>query len=87
MGNIINAIRLLLGIIPALIELVKAIELPGNGADKAAAIIAIIKAAFEVIPDELKGVIGLDHVEAFVRKVIDIVVGFLNKVGVFKTSS
>ena len=86
MGSIINTIRLLLGIIPALIELIKAIELPGNGADKAAAIIAIIKAAFEVIPDELKNIIGLDHVEAFVRKVIDIVVGFLNKVGVFKNS-
>jgi len=86
MGSIINTIRLLLGIIPALIELIKAIELPGNGADKAAAIIAIIKAAFEVIPGELKEIIGLDHVEAFVRKVIDIVVGFLNKVGVFKNS-
>ena len=86
MGSIINTIRLLLGIIPMLIELIKVIELPGNGAEKASVIINLVKAAFELIPDELKSLVGLDRVEGFIRRVIDIVVSFLNAVGEFKTS-
>ena len=84
MGNIIKIIQLALAIIPGIIELVKAIELPGNGADKAAVVLALAKAALELVPDDLAKLIGLDKVEGFIGRVIDIVVGFMNTIGAFK---
>ena len=83
-GSIVKAITLALGIVPAIIELVKAVEIPGRGADKAAVVIDLVKAAFELVPEELKNLVGLDKVELFVRRTIDVVVAFLNRVGIFQ---
>jgi hypothetical protein len=77
-------LQLAIGIVPQIIELVKAVELPGNGAAKFAAVIEIVKAAWELIPDEVAAVIGLQKVEAFVAKVVPIIVTLLNAAGIFK---
>lgn len=76
--------QLALGIVPQIIELVKAVELPGNGAAKLATVIDIIKAAFEIIPDEVKAIVGLPKIEAFVARIVPILVSLMNLAGVFK---
>lgn len=87
MANLLKILQLALSLVPLVINLVKAIEMPGSGPDKAAAIVNIVRAALEIVPEELKGLIGLEKIEAFVQKVINIVVAFLNKTGVFEHSS
>jgi len=87
MSNIIQALRVALSVIPEVINIIKAVELPGSGADKAAAVLQIVTAAFQTLPADVASAIGLDKVQAFASKVIDIVVGFLNKVGVFKKTA
>lgn len=83
MKSFLLSIQLVLGIVPQIIELVKSVELPGKGSDKAATVITIVRHAIDLLPDELKAQIGVDKVESFVGKVIDTVVNFLNKAGVF----
>lgn len=77
-------LQLAIGLVPQIIELVKAVELPGNGAAKFEAVIAIIKAAYQIIPEELAHAVGLEKVEAFVARVVPIIVTLLNATGVFK---
>jgi len=86
-GKIADAwkyMTLALNLIPAIKELITAIEVPGYGPDKLKAVVELTKAAFEIIPDDLKASIGLDKVETFVTKVVTILVQYLNAVGVFK---
>jgi hypothetical protein len=83
MGNIINALKIAVALVPVIIETVKAIEVPGHGADKAATVVAVITAAFEELAPDVKATLGIDHIQAFTTRIIDIVVAFLNKVGVF----
>jgi hypothetical protein len=70
-------------LIPKIIEMVKAVELPGNGADKLAIIVNFVHTAFEELAPELLSVISGDKIKAFTVRVVGIIVGFLNKVGVF----
>jgi len=73
-----------LGIIPQIIQIIKTVEMPGNGAEKAATVLGIVKAAFELLPDEVRKLIGGDKVANFVNSVIDLTVKLLNVSGVFK---
>jgi len=73
----------LISIVPSLIGIIKAVELPGSGADKAATVTGLVVEAFKIVPPEIVKQIGLDKVESYVRKAIELVVNFLNKVGVF----
>ena len=84
MNNILLALRTALAIIPEVIAAIKAIEVPGNGAAKAAVVVQIIIEAFNLLPEEVLAAINLSKVAGFAQKVISIVVGFLNAVGVFK---
>jgi hypothetical protein len=79
----IMIIQFALGLLPSILETVQLIERPGNGIDKSAAVINLVKAAFELLPDDLKGLIAGDKIAAFTAKAIDVLVGFLNKVGIF----
>lgn len=66
------------------IDFVKAVEIPGNGAEKLATVIELVKAAWEeVVPAEIKKVLGLEQIEKFVKVVVEIVVKFLNLTKVF----
>lgn len=82
----IGWIQMALSIVPQIIALVKAVELPGNGPAKLAAVIEIVKAAYAMIPPELAQAIGIEKVEAFVTKVVSVVVALLNKAKVFESS-
>ena len=87
MKSIIQAVQLALALIPQIIELIKSIELPGNGAAKAKVIIELVKAALELVPDDLVKLLGAEKVVAFVQRVIDIIIAFLNSVGLFRKSA
>lgn len=82
--KVLMYLQLALGLVPQIIELVKAVELPGNGPQKLATVIEIVKAAWELIPEEIAQVIGLAKVEAFVAKVVPIIVMLFNAAGIFK---
>lgn len=86
MGNLLLALRTALAIIPQVIECIKAIEVPGNGAAKAAVIIKIIDAAFDLLPEEVKKVLDMSRVGQYAQKVVDLIVTFLNATGYFKHS-
>lgn len=83
MSKYLNVVTLLLSLVPQIIAMVKAIELPGNGADKAAAVISIVKETLTVLPEDLRKLIGADKVEGWLSTIISIVVNFLNKTGYF----
>jgi hypothetical protein len=87
MNAILLALRTALGIIPQVIEVIKAVELPGNGADKAKVVLGIVEAAFDLLPGDVLGVIDRNKIGAFVHRTLDLVVGLLNTAGVFKKAT
>ena len=82
MGNLLRIIQLALGLVPAIIETVKAIELPGSGLQKKDAVIEIVTAAIKTFAPEYG--VKIETISAFVSQTIDIVVTLLNISGVFK---
>lgn len=85
--KLVTGIKTAVTITPLVMELVKVFELPeanGQGGNKKDAVIGIIKSALDVIPQEVKDAIGGDNTIKLVSSVIDVVVKFLNLIGVFK---
>ena len=82
MGSALKIIQIALALVPYIIETVKAVEVSGNGPAKKDAVIAIVSAGIDSFAPELG--VSSDKVQGFISKVIDLVVGLLNKVGVFK---
>ena len=80
-------LKIALGIVPQVIEIIKAIELPGFGAEKAKAVCDAVVAAFDLLPDEIKKIIGSEKVHAFASAIITIIVTYLNLTGFFKRST
>ena len=85
-GNIFNYLGIALGLIPAIVQLVKSFEVPGFGAEKKALIIQIIKVVWPKLQEFIKELqpIKWEAIESIISQVIDMVVGFFNAVGVFK---
>ena len=84
MSTFITALKTMLALIPSILDIIKAIEVPGNGAAKLAAVTQIVLAAFEALPEEILKLIGGDKISAFISKIVSILVTFLNAIGVFK---
>lgn len=84
MGNLLLVWRTLLGLVPVIIDLVKAVEMPGNGQAKLEAVVGLVLAAFDVLPEEVRKLIPVETVKLFVAKATSVVVSLLNLVGVFK---
>jgi len=84
MSQLIATAQFLLGIVPHIITIAQAVEAPGNGTDKAATVVQLVVAAVEALPASLASKLHLDSVEAFANKVLNIVVSFFNKVGIFQ---
>ncbi len=88
MGSIITIVTTLLGVIPQIIDIVKAIEVPGNGADKAATVTGLVFNGLHRLPHpDVVSKLGDNKVTEFIVKAINTVVGFLNKVGFFPKTS
>src|SRR5262249_30336449 len=88
MGSAIMLAQLLLGLVPSILAIAKAIETPGvPGADKAATVTQITIGAVEALPADVTKKLHLDVVESFTQKVLNIAVGFFNKAGIFSRSA
>jgi len=85
MANFLKVIQLALGLVPMIIDMVKAIELPGSGLAKKDAILKIVSTAITMFSPELG--VKVETIGAFVSQVIDVVVTLLNATGVFKKST
>lgn len=77
-------LQLAISLIPSIVELVKAVEIPGYGPDKFKLVVGAIRDAFDILPDDIKSQIGLNKVEDFAGKLVNRIVEFLNATGVFQ---
>ncbi len=84
MANILGIIKLIAGILPAIIELIKALEtaLPqsGIGTDKLAVIKTVVEGAYKASNDSLP---ALESVWSVVQGIVNSTVSIFNKVGIF----
>ena len=76
----------MLGLIPIVLEIMKTVEVPGNGPAKLAAVIEFVIAGFDALPEDVKKLIPITTIKAFLAKAINVAVAFYNLVGVFKKS-
>lgn len=84
--NTLATLQIAIGLLPVIIDAVKAVEMPGWGPEKLALVVTTVKEGFNVLPQDVLTKIGADKLEGFVSKVVGYVVSFLNKVGAFKNS-
>lgn len=87
MGNILNTVKLIMAIVPLLPDLIKAVEVAGNGLVKFQTIVGIVVSMLEVLPDSVKAVIHADVVKSVVGKAVDLIVALFNAAGEFKHSN
>lgn len=74
--------QLLAGLVPIIRQMVEAIEVPRNGVLKAEAVVAIVRALWDALPDDVRQLLGLDRVAAFTSLVITPIVAVLNAAGI-----
>ena len=67
-------------------NIVRAIEVPGFGAEKLGLVTKVVAETFNLLPPDVKKQIGGDKIDTFVRKLIEYIVSFFNTVGVFSKS-
>ena len=85
----IAVLRIGLGIVPQVIDVVKAFEQgsdPKTGDQKKAAVVGLVQASFDLLPDDVRKEIEDNKILSFAGKVIDVVVTGLNAIGIFKKS-
>ena len=85
--KIVTGIETGVKIIPAVTKLVQVFEQPeaaGQGASKKDALLGIVGAATDLLTDDEKAAIGANQVVKFIASVVDVVVKFLNAIGIFK---
>lgn len=87
MSKLIDTMRLLLGIAPYIIEIVKSVEVPGNGKAKLEAVVAIVLSGLDVLPQAWKDMIHVDTLKAFIEKAVGAVVALFNLTGAFKKAT
>ncbi len=83
----LSILQIALGIVPAVIDMVAKIEVPGNGAAKLKVVQDFIVAAFQMLPDDIRAIIGGEKLLAFATTVITLVVNFMNLTGKFSRGS
>jgi len=80
MKTALQALKVLIAVIPFIRSLMKQVEVPGSGTEKKAAVLQGLSEAINKLPWELT-----DHVKAIVLDIagiiIDIIVGVLNILG------
>ena len=85
--KVLEAMKIILSLLPAIIEAVKSIEAAfpnsGKGAEKMALVRATLQAAYESAVDKLG---KFEDLWVIIQPVITAVVSFANSVGLFKKS-
>ncbi len=88
MSNILKwlqTVMILAGLIKPLIQLIEAVEQPGHGAEKKAAVLDLMKEAIVAAEKAVPGLdLDQDMIVAFLSKAIDMVVNFKNLIGGFR---
>ena len=72
-----TAISLLPNILALVTQLEAEVSVPGFGAEKLGLIIATVKEAFALLPDNLQSKIGADKIEKFVTNVVGFIVAMV----------
>lgn len=75
--------KVLMGIYPELMDLIKAVESPGNGQSKLETVLELVVPIFDGLPDEIRAAIGGDKIRALITSAINVIVAFFNATGVF----
>lgn len=84
MKNALLVLQLALGLVPSVLAVIQAVEVPGSGAAKLETVSGIILAAFELLPEDIRRQIGADKILPFAKQVISLLVTLLNVTGQFK---
>ena len=86
-AEILGIVRLLVGLIEPIKQFIKAVEVPGHGPEKKAAVLELVSEVVDTVDLALPGVtIPKELIMNFTGNVIDIIVGFYNLTGIFKKS-
>lgn len=83
MKQTLMILQLALGIIPQIVEIVKAVEVPGHGAEKLNLVGALVEQAFTTLPSDIQEAIGATKIGNYARQIVGLIVPFLNITGVF----
>lgn len=86
-GNIGKAFtyaKTILAIYPELMELIKAIEVPGNGSAKLSTVLSLVLPVFDALPEDLRNSLGGDNLKSLITGAINTIVAFFNLTGMFK---
>ena len=84
MANILKLLGILGGIVPIILTLIKEFEVPGFGKEKKEAILKAIGIFYDTLAESSPLPISKEKLLAVAGKLIDIVVGLFNLVGLFK---
>ena len=84
MANILKLLGILGGIVPIILTLIKEFEVPGFGKEKKEAILKAIGIFYDTLAGSSTLPITKEKLLAVADKLIDIVVGLFNLVGLFK---
>jgi hypothetical protein len=83
-GQVINFVKTIMSIYPELMELIKAVETPGNGAAKLEIVLGLVVPIFEALPDNIKEMLGGANLKQLLTGAINAIVAFFNLTGIFK---
>lgn len=91
MSNVLKwlqTVMVLAGLIKPLIQLIEAVEQPGHGAEKKAAVLAIITGSILAAEKAVPGLdLDQDMITSYISEMIDMIVGFKNLIGSFRKSA
>ena len=85
--ELIKVLMSLVGLLPAVIELMKAVEGPGHGAEKKAAVLNLISQAIDTANSVANMGLPKDTIMAFVGQAIDVIAGLMNVIGTFRKAA
>ena len=87
-AEILGIVKLLVGLINPIKEFIKAVEVPGHGPEKKAAVLELVSEVVDTVDLALPGVtIPKELIMNFTGNIIDILVAFYNLTGIFKTKN
>jgi len=87
-AEILGIVKLLVGLIEPIKQFIKQVEVPGFGEEKKQAVLQLLAQTLATIDTAIPGVDLPDElILNFASNVIDILVGFYNLTGVFKTKN
>ncbi len=79
-GKAIEILRIIIALIPFIRQLIEAVEIPGNGTAKKAAVLEAVGGIIDNLPWEIADDVK-ESVLAIISGIVDLIVGILNLLG------